>query len=44
MIEQIGPYRVLEKLGEGGPPSLTAAFGRSFGEVPPKPNRRGRDD
>jgi len=28
---RLGPYEILAKLGEGGPPSLTAAFGRSFG-------------
>jgi hypothetical protein len=34
MIEQIGPYRVLEKLGEGDPPSLAAAFGRELRRDP----------
>lgn len=27
----LGPYRILDKLGEGGPPSLDAACGRSSG-------------
>jgi hypothetical protein len=28
---RVGPYEVVAKLGEGGPPSLNAAFGRSYG-------------
>jgi hypothetical protein len=35
----LGPYEVLDKLGEGGPPSLAAAFGRSFGEARRSPAR-----
>jgi len=28
---RLGPYEVLAKIGEGGPPLLIAASGRSFG-------------
>ncbi len=28
---RLGHYEIFAPLGEGGPPSLTAAFGRSFG-------------
>jgi hypothetical protein len=27
---RLGPYEVIAKLGEGGPPSLAAAFGRQL--------------
>jgi hypothetical protein len=40
--QTIGPYVVVAKLGEGGPPSLNAACGGSYGEVSPKPNQRPR--
>jgi hypothetical protein len=28
----LGPYEIVAKLGEGGPPPLNAACGRSYGE------------
>jgi hypothetical protein len=40
--EFLGPYRILGKLGEGGPPSLNARFARSFGASAAA--RRGFDD
>jgi hypothetical protein len=42
--ETIGAYRVLRKLGEGGPPSLARELlGASSGEVSPQPSARGPD-
>jgi hypothetical protein len=29
--QRVGSYEIVGALGVGGPPSLTAAFGRSFG-------------
>jgi hypothetical protein len=39
---KLGPYEVVAKLGAGGPPSLNAAYGRSYGAVSPKPSPRTR--
>ena len=32
---RLGPYEVLSKAGAGGPPTLSATCGRSYGEVSP---------
>jgi hypothetical protein len=39
---RIGPYEIVTAIGAGGPPSLNAAGGRSYGAVSPKPSRRTR--
>jgi hypothetical protein len=39
---RIGGDEILEKPGEGGPPSPNAAGGRSYGRVSPKPSMRTR--
>jgi hypothetical protein len=33
-LPSFGPYQILSKLGEGGPPALTAACGRQLRRDP----------